>query len=81
MARFVKTLNDILKQQEHDDPNTVTDIAINRIQFQKIQTETKLQIESYINLTTIQIVKCDLRTLDNFPILPSIKQVCVANNR
>jgi hypothetical protein len=54
---------------------------LTQIPFQKIQLETKRLFETFSSITVIKIVECDLRTLDNFPVLPALTELHLSHNK
>ena len=82
MSQFVPALKEVINRQEKQGGSLeTTELVINRIEFQKLQPETKLLLQGFRALTRLIIIGCDMRTLENFPILPLLKEVCLANNR
>ena len=51
------------------------------IEFQKIQPQSKLHLQSYSNLKFLSIVKCDLRTLINFPYIQTLVDLRLNDNK
>ena len=56
-------------------------MTIRQIEFQKIQPQTKLLFQKYSSLKKLDIYKCDLRTLHNFPYLESLKDLRLSGNK
>lgn len=78
MSHFTEALSKIIGK--NDKANT-QDIVLAQIPFQKIQLQTKRLLESFSFLTVIKIVDCDLRTLENFPVLPLLTEVHLTQNK
>lgn len=46
-----------------------------------MQLPTKCLLEEYAKLKVLRVVNCDLRTLENFPKLPSLTHLYISDNK
>lgn len=68
MLNYTETIAEILKNQY---PNLRTDsIIINKLNIRLIPLKAQILLEKYVSIKTLVITNCDLRKLENFPILP-----------
>lgn len=78
MSHFIETLAQTISK---NDRSNTKEIKLTQIPFQKIQPATTRLMETFTLITVIKIIDCDLRTLENFPNLPMLTDLYLAQNK
>ena len=78
MSHFVNTLERTLSRYNRE---TSEEVGLLDVPFQKLQPVTRRLLEGYARLTIIRIDGCDLRTLENFPVVLSVTHIFLPNNK
>lgn len=78
MSHFVGELERTLNRYNRENSG---EIALRDLPFQKLQPPTRNLLEGFSRLTIIRIEGCDLRTLENFPVLARLTHLIVSSNK
>jgi hypothetical protein len=65
--------------EQYHDPQAES-IVISTFNIKFITPKAQLLLESYSHLTSLTFTKCDLRKLENFPVLPLLQDLDLSNN-
>ena len=69
-----------LLDQQYPCPEDTTAIVITTLQLRILPASAKILFAQYEQLETLVLTKCDLRNLENFPKLSSLKALDLADN-
>eukprot|EP01017_Pseudomicrothorax_dubius_P011098 TRINITY_DN1409_c0_g1_i3.p1 TRINITY_DN1409_c0_g1~~TRINITY_DN1409_c0_g1_i3.p1 ORF type:complete len:165 (-),score=48.92 TRINITY_DN1409_c0_g1_i3:298-792(-) len=70
----------IQEQVEDQQPSEVESLALDDQKFSKFSPELKAKLESYPNLVELSLINCGLTSLENFPNLPNLQAIDLADN-